>query len=177
MSMIRKLVTGLFFIYTLMAGLFVAGYAMEDPGGWKGFAMCASWMLPTAVVAWLLFRSKSIPAWVTLLLSLSVILVNISTAIWPSSIGMWLDQVGPVTAVFTLAVVTVFALLAFRDPMLAGSHLVAISLVSLAAVFAARTSHGFPGGSATEFVALPALIVGGFLVATSTRRTGAGDIS
>ena len=165
MRLFRKIVTWAFIVWNLMAALFVAGYAFEDPGGWKGAGLVAVWVVPTAILTWWFLRLGERVATPAFLLTGTVCLVNLSVAIWPRQVGEWMDQNGPATAIVTLCAIFILATVALNYPGIAGWNLLLLGTIPEFSVLIARSMEGrVPGGSATDYICLPAIIVSLVLV-------------
>lgn len=88
--------------FCLLAGLFVAGEALEDPGGAAGLLLLVSWLVPAlvliAVAAW-------DPRWASWVFAVLTAAVVASAMVW-SAVGdarLVEDRIGPVRAVVVIA--------------------------------------------------------------------------
>lgn len=156
----------------LLGGLFVAGYAFEDPGGWAAVGMTALWFVPVVGMSMLgLLRPETAaPVFVGATALVTVFtLADAAFGVIPR------DDVGPVAAITVFALVVALAFLGLRRPGLAGLLMIVAALSQLAATVvgvAVRDGGGEgPGtgamlGTSSGVVVLPALIVGAlFLIA------------
>lgn len=50
-KVLRYVAFTLMALFGLLGGLFVAGSALDDPGGWQAVAMTALWVLPLVALA------------------------------------------------------------------------------------------------------------------------------
>lgn len=152
-------------VFGLLAGLFVAGYAFEDPGGWAAVAVTALWVLPLVAlsVLALLRQEAAVPVfiWVTVAVGLFT-LADSAFGVIPR------DEWGPVAVVVVLALGVALAFLGLHQAALAGLLMIGTGLVQLAATVVGVAVHG-PGdgpgpgamlGGSSGVVVMPLLIVG-----------------
>lgn len=147
----------------VLGGLFAAGYAVEDPGGWVAAAMIAAQVIPVVALVVLVFWR---PTWaVPVLVVVAVLVVALNVAM--STFGVPdPDRVGPLGAVALLWLGFVLGFLALRRTTLAGLLLVVVGLAQLAAVAAALAQRGFgPGFGGSLFgssgiLVIPLLAIG-----------------
>jgi hypothetical protein len=118
--------------FTVLAGLFVSGYALADPGGPEGIMLVLSWAVALAVLAVLAWLR---PTWATPVLALLTALLVVA--------GIWfaLDSVswrefenanGPVRAVAVLVLAFPAAVLGLKRTAAAGWLLLALGLGPIA---------------------------------------------
>lgn len=167
---------GLMALFGLLGGLFVAGYAFEDPGGWVAVAMTAAWVVPLAALAGfgLLRPEQAGPLFV------GVTAVVCAFTLADAVFGVIpRDAWGPVAAVTVFALGVALAFLGLHRAGLAGLLMLVTAFTQLAAtvVAVAVRSHG-PGpgpgallGGSSGVVVLPLVVVGVmFLVAAALAR-------
>jgi hypothetical protein len=161
-------------LFGLLGGLFVAGYAFEDPGGWDAVLMTAGWVLPTAALSIYAVVRKAAagPVFVAVtgFVALSTVLDSLLEVV-PR------DDWGPVLAIGVFSLGVALAFLGLYRASLAGLLMVALALVQLAAIVLLHAVHGGlaegPGlgamlGGSSGVVVLPLLVVGVlFLIAGS----------
>lgn len=155
-------------LFGLPGGLFVAGYAFEDPGGWTAILMTAGWVLPMlALIAYALVRKEaagSVFVAVTGFVALGTVVDSLVTFV-PR------DDWGPVLAVTVFSLGVSLAFLGLYRARLAGILLVVLALVQLAATALVHLVHGElladegPGlmvllGGSSGVVVLPLLLIG-----------------
>src|SRR5512139_349132 len=170
-SVLRYVAFTFMALFGLLGGLFVAGYAFEDPGGWAAVGMTALWVVPVvgmSVLA-LLRPEAAAPVFVA-----ATALVAVFTFA-DSAFGIIpRDDVGPVAAITVFALVVALAFLGLRRPGLAGLLMIVAALSQLVATVVGVAVHDGgegPGmgamlGGSSGVVVLPALIVGAlFLIA------------
>ncbi|MGH3364079.1 MAG: hypothetical protein ACRDOW_05060 [Nocardioidaceae bacterium] len=172
-SVLRYVAFTLMALFGLLGGLFVAGYAFEDPGGRAALGMTALWVVP--VVALCVFALRRPTAAGTVLVGVTATVAAFT--LLDSFVGVIpRDDLGPVAAIVVFALGVVLAFLGLHRAALAGLLMVAISLAQLGAttmlviVGAGGTGEG-PGTGAmlttsSGVVVVPLLVVGAlFLVA------------
>lgn len=153
-------------LFGLLGGLFVAGYAFEDPGGWDAVLMTAGWVLPMlALVVYALVRKEAAgPVFiaVTAFVGASTLLDSLLEIV-PR------DDVGPVLAISVFSLGVALAFLGLYRSTLAGLLLVVLALVQLAAMVLLHLVHGGlaegPGlgamlGGSSGVVVVPLLVIG-----------------
>ncbi|MBT2536375.1 hypothetical protein [Arthrobacter sp. ISL-69] len=136
--------------FTVLAGLFISGYALADPGGLEGVMLIVSWAVPMAALAALAWLR---PAWaapaltvLTALLIVACIWFAVDSASWRA----FENSNGPVRAVAVLVLAFPAAVLGLKRTPAAGWLLLALGLgpVALSAL-----------GSLAGVVALSAISV------------------
>lgn len=167
-KVLRYTAFGMMVLFGLLGGLFVAGYAFEDPGGWTAVLMTVGWVLPMlALIAYALVRKQAAgPVFVavTAFVGLGTVLDSLVTIV-PR------DSWGPVLAVTVFSLGVALAFLGLYRTRLAGLLLVALALVQLVATALVHLVHGElfaaegPGlmallGGSSGVVVLPLLVVG-----------------
>lgn len=166
-------------LFGLLGGLFIAGYAFEDPGGWTAVLMTAGWVLPMlALVVYALVRKQAAgPVFVavTVFVGLGSVLDSLVTVV-PR------DDWGPVLGITVFALGVALAFLGLYRTRLAGLLMVALALVQLLATALVHVVHGElfsdegPGliallGGSSGAVVLPLLVIGVlFLMSDSLGR-------
>ncbi|WLQ05274.1 hypothetical protein [Arthrobacter oryzae] len=120
--------TAIMAAFTVLAGLFISGYALADPGGSEGIALVTSWTVPLAALAALawLRPSWALPA-LTALTALLVV-AGIWFAVDSVSWRTFENANGPVRAVAVLVVAFPAAVLGLKRTAAAGWLLLALGL-------------------------------------------------
>lgn len=155
--------------FTVLLGLFAAGYAPDDPGGWRGVGMVAAYTVPTALLAGAAWRWPERATVAVVPVVLLVALAWLALPLLPHDVHEWLGQVGPLPAVATAAVATTLAVLGLHRPGLAGALLVGLPLAAFVGLVldanALREGPG-PAGllSTSDGVILPPMVVAGLLL-------------
>lgn len=164
-------------LFGLLGGLFTAGYAFEDPGGWGAVLMTVGWVLPMlALIVYALVRKEAAgPVFVavTAIVGLFTVLDSLLEVI-PR------DDWGPVLAVGVFSLGVALAFLGLYRARMAGVLMVALAFVQLAATALVHLVHGSfsegPGlmallGGSSGVVVLPLLLIGVlFLMSDSLSR-------
>lgn len=151
--------------FGLLGTLFVAGYALDDPGGLTGIGMTAAWVLPMVTLGALALVRPDTGAPVLTFATVMVLgftLVDGIVGVVPR------DDVGPVAAITVFALAVALAALGLRRAKLAGVLMVVTALVQLGATVLGAVVHGVgegpgPGallGSSSGVVVLPVLVAG-----------------
>lgn len=151
--------------FGLLGTLFVAGYALDDPGGLTGVGMTAAWVLPMVTLGALALVRPDTGAPVLTFATVMVLgftLVDGIVGVVPR------DDVGPVAAITVFALAVALAALGLRRAKLAGVLMVVTALVQLGATVLGAVVHGVgegpgPGallGSSSGVVVLPVLVAG-----------------
>lgn len=151
--------------FGLLGTLFVAGYALTDPGGLTGIGMTAAWVLPMVALTGLALVRPETGAPV---LTFATVLVLGFTVV-DGVVGVVpRDDVGPVAAITVFALAVALAALGLHRAKLAGVLMVTTALVQLAATVLGAVVHQVgagpgPGallGSSSGVVVLPVLLAG-----------------
>ena len=151
--------------FGLLGTLFVAGYALDDPGGLTGIGMTAAWVLPMVTLGALALVRPDTGAPVLTFATVMVLgftLVDGIVGVVPR------DDVGPVAAITVFALAVALAALGLHRAKLAGVLMVTTALVQLGATVLGAVVHGVgegpgPGallGSSSGVVVLPVLVAG-----------------
>lgn len=156
----------LMMVFGLFGGLFAAGYAFEDPGGWTAVLMTAGSVLPViALAVYALVRKEAAgPVFVvvTAFVGLSTVLDSLVNVV-PR------DDWGPVLAVSVFSLGVALAFLGLYRATLAGLLMVVLAVVQLGSIVLLHMVHGGlaegPGlgamlGGSSGVVVLPLLVVG-----------------
>ncbi|MDR6507363.1 hypothetical protein [Arthrobacter oryzae] len=118
--------------FTVLAGMFISGYALADPGGTEGLMLIVSWALPMAALAALAWLR---PAWAAPALTVLTALL-ISAGIWfavdSPSWRAFENANGPVRAVAVLALAFPAAVLGLKRTPAAGWLLLALGVGPIA---------------------------------------------
>mgnify|MGYP006283785493 CR=1 FL=1 len=158
-------------VFTAAAGLFSAGYAMDDPGGWAGFGLVLTILLPMLALAGLVLWLPGFAVRVLVVL----LAISAAVAIWqgldPLAVRDFENSYGPVSAIGSFMTLPALGLLGARRgrPLAAGLIVLGIAGASLLGELMASPFH--LGSSAA--VALPMLLDGAlFTAAGLLRRLG-----
>jgi hypothetical protein len=155
-------------LFSLVFGLFAAGYAFEDPGGWAAAGLTALWLGPVVALSLVALRypAQAGPLFVGVTAVGAVLtLVDSAFGIVPR------DEWGPVLAITVFATGVALAFLGLRRAKLAGLLLLTLGVCQLAATvlgFAAELTAGEGPGlgdmltTSSGVVVMP-ILVGGLL--------------
>ncbi|MFF1384761.1 hypothetical protein ACFVWT_14470 [Arthrobacter sp. NPDC058288] len=119
-------------VFTVLAGLFISGYALTDPGGTEGVMLVLWWAVPLAVLAVLAWLRPSWAARVLALLTALVVMAGIWFALDSVSWREFENANGPVRAVAVLVLAFPAAVLGLKRTATAGWLLVALGLGPIA---------------------------------------------
>ena len=161
--LLRSLALGFACLVTVMGSAFIAGEAMDDPGGLEGVGLVLLWAVPLAGLALLAWKRPERAVIVLEVLTGLVIFVAAAFAVAPSSWRSLENGHGPVRAIGIFVLMLPVALLGWRRPRLAGWMLLIIGLGSM---IASATSHG---SASIGAIALPASIDGAVFLLASVR--------
>lgn len=171
-SVLRYVAFTLMALFGLLGGLFVAGYAFEDPGGWAAVGMTALWVVPMVALSVFALRRPAAAGPVLVGVTATVAVFTLLDSV----VGVIpRDDMGPVAAIVVFALGVVLAFLGLHRAGLAGLLMVAIALAQLAATMLVLMGAGGlgegPGAggmltTSSGVVVVPLLVVGAlFLVA------------
>ena len=173
-------------LFGLFGGLFVVGYAVDDPGGWVAVGMTALWVLPLLALSVLAVRRPTTAGPVFVAATTLVIAFTLAD----STFGIVpRDDWGPVAAIVVFTIGVALGFLGLRRPALAGLLLMVAGLAQLVATaigVAVHAADDGPGPGAvltgsSGVVVLPLLLTGllfllaGLLDAWSRRRVLRND--
>lgn len=148
-KVLRYVAFTLMALFGLLGGLFVAGEAFADPGGWRAVAMTAAWVLPLIALSVFALRRPAAAGPVFVGATALVVLFTLAD----SAFGIIPRGTGPVVAVVAFAIGVALAFLGLHRAELAGLLMVVAGLAQLTA------TRGHLGGS-SGVVVLPILVVG-----------------
>ena len=152
-------------LFGLVGGLFVAGYAFEDLGGWTAAGLTALWVVPlVGLSVFAVLRPEPaarVLVWVTAAVAVST-LADSAFGVVPR------DAWGPVAAVTVFALGVALAFLGLRRAGLAGLLMIVTGLAQLLATVVAVAVHEAdegPGmrallGTSSGVVVMPLLLIG-----------------
>jgi hypothetical protein len=156
-KVLRYVAFTLMALFGLGGGMFVAGEAFSDPGGWPAVAMTASWVLPLIALSAFAFRRPATAGPVFIAVTALVVLFTLAD----SAFGIIPRNTGPVTAVVVFTIGVALAFLGLRRAELAGLLMVIAGLAQFAATVIGRGSEpGAMFGGSSGVVVLPILLVG-----------------
>ncbi|WP_346927010.1 hypothetical protein [uncultured Arthrobacter sp.] len=126
-------------VFTVLAGVFIAGYALQDPGGNTGLLITAAWVLPMLILAVAAWFWPAPTAPLLLALTASFIAACVWLAFDPAALREFISENGPVIAVSVVALSFPAAVLGLKRTALAGWMLVALGALPLLITVIGRT--------------------------------------
>ena len=118
-------------VFTLLASVFIAGYALQDPGGNTGLLITAAWLLPMLILAVAAWFWPAPPAPLLLALTAYFIAACVWLAFDHAALREFISENGPVIAVSVVALSFPAAVLGLKRAALAGWMLVALGALPL----------------------------------------------
>jgi hypothetical protein len=118
-------------VFTVLACIFIAGYALQDPGGNAGLLMTLAWVVPMLVLAVAAWFWPAPTAPLLLALASAFIAACVWLAFDPAALREFISENGPVIAVSVVALAFPAAVLGLRRAALAGWLLVALGVLPL----------------------------------------------
>jgi hypothetical protein len=139
--------------FTVLAGIFVSGYALADPGGTEGLAVVASWALVLAALSALAWLRPSWAFPVLTVLTALLVAAGLWFAVDSASWRTFENANGPVRAVAVLVLAFPAAVLGLKRTAAAGWLLVAVGFGPIA-LSALGSLAGVVSLSATSVIPL-----------------------
>jgi uncharacterized membrane protein YobD (UPF0266 family) len=158
--------------FTLLGGIFIGGYAMQEPGGTTGMLMTLAWVLPMLILAVAAWFWPAATAPLLLALSSAFIAACVWLAFDRAALSAFLSDNGPVIAVSVLALAFPAAVLGLKRTALAGWLLVALGVLPLLITIIGRS-----GAVGSLIAASVVPLVCGIAYLVSARMAGAGSTS
>lgn len=118
-------------VFTVLAGIFIAGYALQDPAGSNGLLITLAWVLPMLILAAAAWFWPAATAPLLLALSSAFIAACIWLAFDPAALRSFISDNGPVIAVSVIALAFPAAVLGLKRAALAGWLLAALGALPL----------------------------------------------
>lgn len=146
-------------LFTVVATLFAAGYAMEDPGWPAGYLMVAAWLVPLGVLTAVQILRPALGwrlLWACVGIAVAVALVQLAV---PRALTAWEFTNGPVVAIATFVPLVPLALLGRRRPLPAA---LMIAIIAAGPILVQLREGALHFGSSTA-VSAPMLITAALL--------------
>ena len=159
-------------VFTVLAGVFIGGYTMEDPGGNAGLLMTLAWVLPMLILAAAAWFWPAPTAPLLLALASAFIAACVWLAFDPSALREFISENGPVIAVSIVALSFPAAVLGLKRTALAGWLLVALGVLPLLITIIGRSG---PITSLTAASVVP--LICGIVYLVSVRMAGGSPAS
>lgn len=155
----------------VFGGLFAAGYAFDDPGGWAAVGLVASYVVPvTALSLYAVVRPVPAGRLLAVVTGVLAVLVLLNAAFTLVD----RDRVGPVDSLAVLVLGVALAFLGLHEPRLAGVLILAAGLAQVASLILRIAVVQAPGegpplgaalGGSSGVVVVPLLLIGALFVA------------
>lgn len=149
-------------LFTALAGMFIAGEALTDPGGWPAVGLIAAWLLPLLGLAALAALRPALALAVLSALTVAVLLLHAWFMVDPGSWRSFEDDVGPVRTVAGFVVVVALAVLGWHRPRQAGWLLITLGVLPI--VMAVVAADGRLPITSWTIVGVPAVVTGVLLL-------------
>jgi hypothetical protein len=147
---------------TLIAGVFIVGETVTDPGGWKAAGLVAAWAVPLAVLAALAWYRPGGAVPVFAVLTAAMIGMSIWFAVSPRGKG-------PADAILTFALAAAIAVLGLKRTGVAGVLLLIVGIVPFTVSSLVRGHGGFGSLAAVSLAPLVAGIL--YLLSASIKSS------
>ncbi len=160
---LRRVGFGVTALFTGFFGLFLAGDALSDPGGWEGVGLVGLVVVPLALLCYLAwFRSKA-ARWVFTALVAAVVAMSVAFAIDPSGWRAFENGHGPVRAVVIFVLAAALAVWGLRRTAGAAVMLLVVGILPI------LTSGAGHGGLSSLAAASVAPVITGLLYLASAQ--------
>ena len=161
---IKRLGFGVMAVFSVLAGLFIAGEAFEEPGGTEAISLVLAWLIPLVGLAGLAWSRPRLATPIMIVLSGAVALTSLWYAFDPEVWRAVENQYGPVRAVAVFALSAALGVLGLKRTAIAGWLLVALGLLPVAA-----SSLGSFGGAVSQSAVSVLPLITGMLYLISAR--------
>lgn len=147
--------------FALLGGLFIAGYALEDPGGSEGAILVASWAVPMAVLSILAWHKPTLVKPILLIFVALALIANIVTLAFPKEYWTFFNSEGPWLGVGSFAFTVVATVYGYHaDRKLAGILLVIITVVPFVIALVSRDPMAALAGGSSAAALTPGFTAG-----------------
>lgn len=154
--------------FSVLAILFISGYAMEDPGGTEGALMVAAMVVPTIVFGLLAWKKTSWVKPVLFVFTLLALIANLVTIIFPEQYFTFFNTQGPWLGTGSFIFTVVAAVYGYYgDRFIAGVLLVIITLMPFLATLVTRDPMAALAGGSSAALLTPGLIAGLLLLVSN----------
>lgn len=169
---LRRTGAAIMAVFTVLAGVFIGGYAMQDPGGNTGLLMTLAWVLPMLILAAGAWFWPAPTAPLLLALSSAFIAACVWLAFDPAALREFISENGPVIAVSVVTLSFPAAVLGLKRAALAGWLLVALGVLPLLITIIGRSG---PVASLTAASVVP--LICGIVYLVSVRMASGSPAS
>jgi hypothetical protein len=125
--------------FTVLAGIVIIGYAMQDPGGNAGLLITLMWLVPMLILTAAAWFWPAPTAPLLLALASAFVAACLWLAFDPAALRSFVGDNGPVIAVSVVALAFPAAVLGLKRTALAGWLLVALGVLPLLITLIARS--------------------------------------
>ncbi|MGI9116060.1 MAG: hypothetical protein ACR2JV_00290 [Gaiellales bacterium] len=140
-------------LFSVLAGLFASGYAMEDPGGLAGFGLVLAIFLPMLLVSLLAWKAPTVAYPILLVVTALAVVFGVWQLIDPITLRDVENQYGPISAIGSFITMVPVALVWRYRAWPAALMLLVIAVAGLLPEFRVGLHLGSSGA-----VALPMLL-------------------
>ncbi|CAH0182255.1 MULTISPECIES: hypothetical protein [unclassified Arthrobacter] len=158
--------------FTVLGGIFIGGFAMQEPGGTAGTLITLAWVVPMLILGVSAWFWPAATAPLLLALASAFIAACVWLAFDPAALSTFLSDNGPVIAVSVLALAFPAAILGLKLTALAGWLLVALGVLPLLITVIGRS-----GAVGSLIAASLVPLVCGIAYLLSARMAGASSTS
>ncbi|SDK42996.1 hypothetical protein [Arthrobacter sp. ok362] len=161
-------------VFTVVAGIFIVGYVMQDPGGNAGLIITLVWLVPMLILAVAAWFWPAATAPLLLALASAFIAACVWLAFDPTALRSFVSENGPIIAVSVVALAFPAAVLGLKRTALAGWLLVALGVLPLVITLIASSG---PVGSLVAASVVPLVCGIAYLVSARMviESTASGD--
>ena len=156
--MFQKIAIGGYLAYGLLAGLFIVGETLDDPGGSQAVWLIASWLIPLVIGVVFAWRNPASTKFVFLGLTVLVVVVSFSQIFAKTQWRNWESDNGPILGIATLVVCICLAVWARKNANAAGLLMLVCGLAPIVAEVIEMRMLRF--GGSTAALSLPAVMAG-----------------
>lgn len=147
--------------FAVLGGLFIAGYALEEPGGNEGALLVASWAVPLVVLPFLAWKKTE---WIKPLLwvfAAAALLANIFTLISPEKYWSFFNTEGPWLGIGSFVFTVVATVYGYHaDRKLAGLMNIFITMMPFIVALVSRDSMAALAGGSSAAALTPGFTAG-----------------
>ncbi|MDR7081334.1 MFS family permease [Arthrobacter ginsengisoli] len=157
-------------VFTVLAGIFIVGYAMQDPGGNAGLLITLVWAAPMLILALAAWFWPAPTAPLLIALTASFVAACVWLAFDPAALRNFVNENGPAIAVSVVALAFPAAVLGLKRTAVAGWLLVALGALPLLITVIARSGPvgWLAAASVVPLIAGISYLVSARMVAGST---------
>lgn len=154
--------------FALLGGLFIAGYALEDPGGTEGALLVASWAVPMVLLSLLAWQKPTLVKPILLIFVALALIANVVTLAFPKEYWTFFNSEGPWLGVGSFAFTVVATVYGYHaDRKLAGILLVVITLVPFFIALVSRDPMAALAGGSSAAALTPGFTAGLLMLISS----------